>query len=118
VRTHRTGRRDRGQATLELLAALPFLLIMAALLLQLAAVVWVVTDTTDAARQGARASSMGQDGCGAARAALSGAMPGEVLSCSSGGGTVRLAVSAPVMVPGIPDVTVRREAQLPDLADR
>jgi hypothetical protein len=45
-------------------------------------------------------------------------MPGEVLSCSSGGGTVRLAVSAPVMVPGIPDVTVRREAQLPDLADR
>ena len=87
------------------------------MLLQLAAAVWVITDTTDAARQGARAASMGQDGCAAAGAALSGAMPG------AGPGLHRrrrhgpARGSAPRHGPGHPGRDRRRVAVLPDLDD-
>lgn len=110
--------RDAGQATLELLALLPTVLLLAGLLLQLGAVAWAITDTTEAARQGARASSMGQDGCTAAERALSGGLADDVLSCSSGGGQVVLQVAAPIFLDALPPVRISREATLPDLADR
>lgn len=105
--------RDAGQASLELVAMLPFVLLLAGLLLQLGAVVWAITDTTEAARQGARAASMGQDGCGAARAALSGSLT--ATGCTSAGGTVRLEVQTPALVDQLPRWTIDRTAVLPDL---
>lgn len=112
-----TSRRgDRGQATLELVAMVPFVLFVTATLLQLAAVVWAITDTTEAARQGARASSMGDDGCSAARAALSGSLT--TTSCGAGGGSLAMEVRAPIIVPGFEDVVIRRAATLPDVSDR
>lgn len=110
------GRGDRGQATLELVAILPVVLFITATLLQLAAVVWAISDTTEAARQGARAGSMGQDGCSAARAALSGAL--EATSCVGAAGSVVMEVDAPILVPGFDDVVINRQATLPDVADR
>lgn len=108
-------RDDRGQATLELVAMVPFVLFVTAALLQLAAVVWAVTDTTEAARQGARASSMGDDGCSAARAALSGSLTDTY--CRYGAGSLTMEVDAPILVPGFDDVVIRREATLPDVSD-
>ncbi len=109
-------RGDRGQATLELVAMVPFVLFVTATLLQLAAVVWAITDTTEAARQGARASSMGHDGCSAAESALSGSL--DAVSCSAGGGSLGMEVRAPIIVPGFEDVVIRREANLPDVSNR
>lgn len=109
-------RGDGGQATLELVAMVPFVLFVTATLLQLAAVVWAITDTSEAARQGARASSMGDDGCSAARDALSGSL--RTMSCSAGGGTLAMEVDAPIIVPGFEDVVIRRAADLPDVSDR
>ena len=110
-------RDDRGQATLELVAMVPFVLFVTATLLQLAAVVWAITDTTEAARQGARASSIGDvDGCSAARAALSGTLT--ATSCIAGAGFLTMEVDAPSLVPGFEDVVIRREAAMPDVSDR
>lgn len=106
-----------GQATLELVALLPVVLLLTGLMLQLGAVIWAITDTTEAARQGARAASMGQDGCSAARAALSGSLT-FAAPCSPGSGSVALAVDAPILIPGFPDVTIRRAADLPDVSSR
>lgn len=110
------GRRDSGQATLELIAMLPVVLVLVGVLLQLGAVVWAITDTTEAARQGARASSMGQAGCSAARAALSGSL--QDVGCTEGGGRVQLQVLTPVLVDELPQWTITRTAVLPDVSDR
>ncbi|WP_380164489.1 TadE/TadG family type IV pilus assembly protein [Jannaschia sp. R86511] len=109
---------DRGQATLELIAMLPVVLLLTGLLLQVGAIAWAITDTTEAARQGARASSMGQDGCSAAEAALSGSLTIVPSSCSAGGGTVALQVRAPILVPGFDDVRISRSAEMPDVTER
>lgn len=109
-------RPDGGQATLELIAMLPFVLLLAGLLFQVGSVVWAITDTTEAARQGARAASMGDGGCAAARAALSGGR-GADADCSVVGETLTLTIPAPIFVDAIGDVTIERSATLPDLTD-
>jgi Flp pilus assembly protein TadG len=121
MRRGRPGRRrprgEAGQSTLELVAVVPVVLVLTGILLQLAAAVWAVTDVTDAARQGARASSKGDNGCAAATRALSGSLGDDVVSCSSGGGTLRIEVAAPILVPGFDDFTIVRTASMPDVAD-
>jgi hypothetical protein len=108
---------EAGQSTLELVAVVPLVLLLCGMLLQLASAVWAVTDVTDAARQGARASSQGDDGCAAATGALSGSLGDEVVACSYGRGTLTIEVRAPILVPGFDDFTIVRTATLPDVAD-
>lgn len=118
VRARRRLAGDRGQSTLELVAVVPVVLLLAGILLQLAAVTWAITDVTDAARHGARASSQGNDGCAAARNALSGRLAADMTDCDHDRGTVTITVRAPILVSGFEDVDIRRTAELPDLRDR
>lgn len=122
LRPERAGRRtrdERGVASLELLGMVPLALVFAILAVQVAAFMWAVTSTNDAVRQGARAQSLGQDGCAAARAVLSDSL--QVVDCVNGGrmgsgSTVRLEVDIPVagaVEDLVPDVRVTREAFLP-----
>lgn len=114
--TRRQGARaDSGQATLELLAMLPVVLLLTGLLLQLGAVVWAINDTTEAVRQGARAASQGDGGCAAARRALSGALSDE--SCGESAGHVEMTVEAPMLVDAFPAYLIRREATMPVMTD-
>lgn len=118
ARGGRGARGDRGQATLELVALLPVVLLLTGLLLQVGAIAWAVTDATEAARQGARASSTGDDGCTAAEAGLSGSLTTDGRCEDDGSGSVRIQVDAPVLVPGFGDITITRAADLPDVSDR
>ena len=61
-----------GTASLELVGLMPLVAIVASLALQYAAVVFVAHATDDAARQAARAASLGRDPESAARGAVLG----------------------------------------------
>ena len=120
------GRRsqgDEGVSTIELLGVTPIVLLFAALGLQLGAWIWAVTSTNEAVRQGARAASLGDDGCDAARATVSDAL--DVVHCSSNStsaaaqpNSIRMVVEPPML--GLLDMwldevdfTITREAHLP-----
>lgn len=120
LRTRKRSADDRGVASLELLGMIPLALVVAVLVVQVAAFMWAVTSTNDAVRQGARAQSLGQDGCAAAREVLSPALRGDSRCFAEGrmgeGSTVQLVVDIPVaaaVVDLVPDVEVTREAYLP-----
>ena len=81
----------RGQATVELVAALPLLLLAAAVALQLLVAGYALTLADGAAEAGALALASGGGAREAARAALPGWAEGEVAVAVSGGTvTVRL----------------------------
>jgi hypothetical protein len=92
ARSHR--RRDCGQAAVELLAAVPFVLLVGAVAWQLALAGWTAWMTAHAARVAARADAVGRPVRAAARSALPGPMrPGlEVDRPGSGGVRVRARV--------------------------
>ncbi|MGL5817280.1 MAG: TadE/TadG family type IV pilus assembly protein [Phycicoccus sp.] len=115
------GRRraERGSATLELVATMPLLLLFGLLALQVGVYLWVVASTNDAVRQGARAASLGGDGCAAATLALGQGLPprGCAVTSGPGGGA---GVEVVVQAPGIPmverfapTITVTRKAFMP-----
>jgi hypothetical protein len=116
----RPRRDDRGVASLELLGMIPLVFVIAAIGLQVGVFLWAVTNTNEAVRQGARAQSLGQDGCAAARATLARSLRSE---CSGSGGTgmgspaeVSLVVEVPVLAlvdEYLPDVVITRDAYLP-----
>lgn len=116
-------RRDEGVASLELLGILPLVFVIAAIGLQVGAYLWAVTNTNEAVRQGARAQSLGKDGCAAAEATLASSLVQERPCSSSGGGSgpfsndsVTLVVRVPTLglvERFLPDVTVTRTAVLP-----
>lgn len=115
-----TGR-EAGVASIELLGMIPLVFLFAALGLQVGAFLWAVTNTNEAARQGARAQSLGQDGCGAANATLATSL--DVISCNASGGkgmytpsNVTLVVKVPVLDlvdDYVPEVEIKRSAYLP-----
>ena len=111
---------DSGLVSIELLAILPWLLLLALFTFQVGVILWGVTSADEAVRQGVRAQSLGQDGCAAARATLASSLA--VSSCLSAGGAlgegnaVSLVVDVPVLGPvssWTPTVQVTREAFLP-----
>lgn len=119
VRRARPGGSDRGVASLELLGMIPLALTFGVLVVQVAAFMFAVTSTNEAARAGVRAISLGEDGCAAARAVISDSYD---VDCDPGGGrlgegsSIRLVVDIPVVrAVGdyVPDVEVTREAYLP-----
>jgi len=121
-RTGATSRRRAGEAgvaSLELIGMVPLALITAFVVLQVAVLLWAVTATDDAVRQGVRAVSLGNDGCAVARDVLSDTLD-ERCRVTGGrlgqGSSVELVVGVPLLPPVddlFPDVRITREAFLP-----
>jgi hypothetical protein len=85
---------ERGQASVELIAALPALLLAALVALQLLAAGYAMTLADGAAEAGALALASGGSAAGAARSALPG-WAREDVDVSVSGGTVSVGVRPP-----------------------
>ena|SRR5947207_10336570 len=104
------GGRNDGQASVELVATIPALVIAVLLVAEFASVGYSLWSAGLAARAGARAAYVSGDGGRAARASLLGALR-EGASVHEGNGlTVR--VRAPSTFPGLPRVPVTARAGL------
>jgi hypothetical protein len=102
--------RDAGQASVELIAALPALALAAALALQLLLVGYSLTIADGAAEAGALAGAAGKDARGAAREALPGWARGRS-RVSADGGRVRVELRPPTPLAALSDaLTVSSEA--------
>lgn len=90
---------ERGQASIELVAVLPFVLLLGAVVWQFALAGHAAWLTANAARAGARAEVVGRDPSAAARSALPGSLEKglEVDRLPAGG--VRVTVRVPIMLP-------------------
>jgi len=105
-------RPPRGQATVELVALLPALALLALVCGQIvvAAHTWSLAD--GAARAGARAVEVGAPAGEAARAVLpSGHARRARVTTDDGGHRVRVRLRVPALVPFLPAVTVSGEAR-------
>jgi hypothetical protein len=103
-------RGDRGQASVELIAAIPALALVTLLVAQLALAGYALWSAGVAARAGARAAYVGGDAERAARSALPGALRGEASVSDRRG--VQVEVRAPSLVPGLPPLPLRARAGL------
>jgi hypothetical protein len=102
---------ERGQASVELVAALPVLILAALIAAQLAVVGYSLWSAATAARAGARAGYVGGDAAAAARSALPAALePGARLQ--AGGGSMEVRVLSPTLVPGLPRIPVEAASAL------
>ena len=89
---------ERGQASVELVAAMPLVLAVGAIAWQLALAGHTAWMTAHAARAGARADVVGADAAAAARSALpAGLRRGSVVQRMRGGG-VRVRVRVPALL--------------------
>jgi len=112
--------RDRGSASIELVAVVPVLVVAVVVMIEGLLLVSAVEDVTKAARDAARVASRGEDAASAARASLPGWARLErvdvVATGGAGGGTgVRstVEVSVPMGMPGVLElgrVTLTRSA--------
>jgi hypothetical protein len=91
---------SRGQASVELVAAMPALLLAALLALQLLAAGYAITLADGAAEAGALALASGGSASAAARAALPGWAEDDVAIAVSGG-TVSVRLRPPSPIPSI-----------------
>ena len=91
-------RDERGQAAVEFVAVVPFMLVAALVAWQLALVGHVAWRAADAARSGARAALVGRDAGLAARAALPRSLRSATRVSRVAGGPVRVSVPVPLVV--------------------
>jgi len=101
---------ERGQASVELVAAIPLMLVLALVVAQLAVAGYALWSAGAAARAGARAEYVGGNGEAAARQSLPSPLRAGASIEDSDGLSVR--VHAPALVPGIPAVPVTAKADL------
>jgi hypothetical protein len=101
---------QKGQASVELVAALPVLAVALLLAVQLAIVGYAFWSAGVAARAGARAAYVGGDGARAARASLPSALRSAASVHEDNGVAVR--VRAPSLVPGLPRIPLTARAGL------
>jgi uncharacterized protein (UPF0333 family) len=87
--------RERGQATVELVAVVPALVLACVIAWELVLAGHAAWVAAHAARAGARAVAVGRDGRAAARSVASSASVSVV-----GGSRVRVSVPVPLVVPG------------------
>lgn len=94
----RIFRRERGQASVELVALLPLIGLLVLAAVQVAATLNAWSAAHEAARAGARAELVGVPASDAVRRALVGAPPGDarVQVTTTAGGTRRVRVGLPV----------------------
>jgi hypothetical protein len=108
-------RSDRGQASVELLGMLPFLLLAAMCAWQLLLVGYAVTSAENAARAASRVEARGGDGAKAAKRVVGGPLRKGIKTDLDGTkATVRVRV--PLLVPGVSSdsLAVSRDAELPN----
>jgi hypothetical protein len=103
---------QRGQAAVELIAAVPILLAVLLLVAQLAVAGHALWSAGDAARAGARAVLIGADAEDAARRALPFWLDGAAEVESGDGAAVEVRVGAPALIPGVPSIPVEAAAAL------
>lgn len=106
------GHREEGTASVELIAAVPFLLLAVLVAAQLALAGQALWSAGLAARAGARAALVGGDATTAARRALPPSLRAgaEV----SDGGAVSVRVAVPRLLPALPRLMVGSESGLGD----
>jgi pilus assembly protein CpaE len=110
----RRFRSEHGQAAVELVAAVPFVLLAAALAWQLALAGETAWLCANAARVAARAEAVGRDGRAAALSALPRPFRRGLEVSRRGGGAVRVRVRMPLLVHDwTTPVTVSASADLP-----
>jgi pilus assembly protein CpaE len=110
-----TGARgESGQASVELIGMLPFLVLTALLIWQLLLVGYAATSAENAARAASRVESRGGDGEKAARRVV-GSPLRDGIETRIEGTKARVRVRVPLLVPGLSDdaITVTRDAELP-----
>jgi len=103
---------QRGQAAVELVAAIPVLILALLLVAQLAVAGHALWSAGDAARAGARAVLVGADAEGAALRALPFWLDGGAEVVTSAGAAVEVRVGAPALIPGVPAIAVEAAAAL------
>ena len=101
---------DRGQASVELIAAIPALALVTLLAAQLALAGYALWSAGVAARAGARAAYVGGNAERAARASLPGVLRRDASVSDRKG--VQVQVRAPSLVPGLPPLPVTARAGL------
>ena len=113
-RSRRGRPRESGQASVELVAAIPVLLVGLALAVQAALVGYGAWSAGTAARAAARASYVGADPLNAARAALPGALRDRVEINADGddGGAIEVALEVPTVIPKIGPIELSSSSQL------
>jgi hypothetical protein len=89
---------ERGQASVELVAVLPCILLVAAVVWQLVLVGHTAWLTAQAARAGARAEAVGRDAEAAARSALPRSLERGLEVDSRPAGGVRVSVRIPLLL--------------------
>jgi len=109
----RPGRRprERGTAALEFVVLVPIVVLVALFVMQVGVAAWTASQTQEAARQSARAHSLGEDPLAAAEQALPGSLHVDDIDVS--GDTVTLRVDVPRVSP-LPGFTVERQVSLPE----
>jgi hypothetical protein len=100
---------EKGQASVELVAVLPVLALLAALAIQLAIVGWGLWTSANAARAGARAEHVGGDPRAAARSAVP-----RVLrrGFEVSGAPLEVSLRVPSLLPGAEGIPVRARSAL------
>jgi hypothetical protein len=105
----RSPRGQDGQASVELVAAVPILVGILVALVQLALVGYVLWCAGAAARAGARAGFVGGDAKAAARSAIP-----DVLESGAGirnrDGAIEVTLAAPALLPGVPRIPLHASA--------
>jgi hypothetical protein len=99
-----------GQASVELLAILPALVVCVLLAAHWLSAGWALWSAGNAARAGARAEHVGSDGESVARRAVPGALRGRARS--EAGEPTRVTVRAPGLLPGVAPVPISVESKL------
>lgn len=100
-------RREPGQASVELLAILPALIVCVAIAAAGLPAGWALWSAANAARAGARAEHVGGEGEAVARRALPGGLRREATArADEDGGGVRVSIPAPALLPGAEPVPV------------
>jgi hypothetical protein len=110
ARAARLRRGEDGQASVELVAAIPVLLVATLVVAQLAVAGYALWSAGAAARAGARAGYVGGNAEAAARRSLPDPLRRGARIEDAGGVEVR--VRAPALIPGIPSVPVTARAGL------
>src|SRR6185503_8471211 len=89
---------ERGQAAVEFVAVVPFVLVAALVAWQLLLVGHVAWGTAGAARSGARAALVGRDAASAARSALPRSLRSATQVSRLAAGGVRVSVPVPLVI--------------------
>ena len=100
------GLGERGTASIELVAAVPFLLLALAVAAQIALAGQALWSASVAARAGARAALVGKDPKVAARRALPEAMQDGSTVAEDDDGAVAVKVPIPTLLPDLPALKV------------